>query len=144
MDVFFQLYLPTASYIAMQLYSATPSDIVLRTVRCSPFVCANKGARTLDTSLKIANVLRTKLALASLLFYHFVNAGIVNMGVHYPKNLFLVSKFLHSFLQKARTPQRKVFLADFFKKVLTNLVGCCRLNMWLVTTNRNIRQSEVK
>ena len=31
-DVFFQLYLPSASYIASQLYSASPSDIVLRTV----------------------------------------------------------------------------------------------------------------
>ena len=30
--VFFQLYLPLASYIASQLYSASPSDIVLRTV----------------------------------------------------------------------------------------------------------------
>ena len=48
-----------------------------RSTRCSPFVCANKGERTLDTLLKIADVLRTKLALASLLFYHFVTAGIV-------------------------------------------------------------------
>ena len=31
--VFFQLYLPLASYIASQLYSASPSDIVLRIVK---------------------------------------------------------------------------------------------------------------
>ena len=33
LDVFFQLYLLSASYIASQLYSASPSDIVLRTVK---------------------------------------------------------------------------------------------------------------
>jgi len=33
LDVFFQLYLLVTSYIAAQLYSATPSDIVLRTVK---------------------------------------------------------------------------------------------------------------
>ena len=43
-------------------------------------MCANKGERTLDTSLKIAGVLAHKVRVASLLFYHFVNAGIVNMS----------------------------------------------------------------
>ena len=43
LDVFFQLYLPSASYIATQLYSALPSDIVLRTVKGKYNITETKG-----------------------------------------------------------------------------------------------------
>ena len=43
LDVFFQLYLPSASYIATQLYSALPSGIVLRTVEGKYNITETKG-----------------------------------------------------------------------------------------------------
>ena len=83
MDVFFQLYLPSASYIASQLYSASPSDIVLRTVKGKYNITETEGfnitfalqkyhSNEVGISLKIfASIINLKQKIK--IIYNYIN-----------------------------------------------------------------------